>query len=79
MEIEVLGPGCPKCETLALNVKQAVDRLDLDCEIVKASDITEIMKRGVMMTPGLVVDGEVKASGKPLTVEDIVKLIAPGP
>ena len=77
MKIEVLGPGCAKCETLALNVQQAVDRVGVDCEIVKVTDITEIMKRGVMMTPGLVVDGEVKASGKSLTVEDIIKLIAP--
>jgi len=71
MKITVLGPGCHKCELLAKNVKQAVQDLGLECEVEKITDIQEIMKYGVMMTPGLVVDGQVKSVGKALSVEKI--------
>ena len=64
MKIEVLGPGCAKCETLAANVQTAVSELNLDAEIVKITDIMEITSRGVMMTPALIVDGQVKVTGK---------------
>ncbi len=71
MKILVLGPGCPKCELLAKNSKLAVQELGIDCEIEKITDIQEIMKFGVMMTPGLIVDGQVKSVGKALSVEKI--------
>lgn len=71
MKISVLGPGCPKCELLAKNVRQAVQDLGIECEVEKIADIQEIMKYGVMMTPGLVVDGQVKSVGKALSVEKI--------
>jgi len=71
MKISVLGPGCPKCELLAKNANQAVQDLGLECEVEKITDIQEIMKYGVMMTPGLVVDGQVKSVGKVLSVEKI--------
>ena len=74
-KIQILGTGCPKCNQLEQNVKLAVHRLGLQCEVVKVSDIREIAKFGVMLTPGLVVDGEVKATGKVLSVEEIVKLL----
>ena len=75
MRIEILGTGCPKCEKLAENAELAVKELGLDAEIVKVTDINEIIKRGVMMTPALAVDGEVKSVGKVLSTEDIKSLL----
>lgn len=77
MKIEVLGPGCAKCEALYARVQTMKDRLGLDCEIVKVSDITEIVSRGVMQTPALIVDGEVKAVGKVPTEDQLEDLLAP--
>jgi small redox-active disulfide protein 2 len=68
-KIQVLGPGCPKC--LA-----AVDQLDGDFKIEKVTDINEIMKFGVMITPALAVDGEVKAVGKVPSADEIGKMLA---
>lgn len=64
MKIEILGAGCPKCLKLESMVKEAVAKLDLDAEVGHVYNIDEIVERGVMMTPALVVDGEVKLSGK---------------
>ena len=75
MRIEILGTGCPKCEKLAENAQQAVSELSMDAEIVKVTDINEIIKRGVMMTPAVAVDGEVKSVGKVLSTEDIKSLL----
>jgi small redox-active disulfide protein 2 len=75
MKIEVLGPGCQKCSALAASVKTAADGLGIQYELVKVTDITEIMKYGVMITPALVVDGEVKVSGKVPSVKEIQDLI----
>jgi small redox-active disulfide protein 2 len=77
MKIEVLGPGCAKCEALYARVQVIRDRLGLQCEIVKVSDITEIVSRGVMQTPALVVDGEVKVVGKVPTEDQLENLLAP--
>jgi small redox-active disulfide protein 2 len=71
MKIEILGTGCPKCERLAENAQRAVSELGLDAEIVKVTDIDEIIKRGAMMTPALMVDGEIKSVGKVLGPEEI--------
>lgn len=76
--IKVLGPGCPKCRKLAENAQAAVDGLGLDCEIEKVTDLAEIMKHGVMLTPGLVVDGDVKSSGKVLDVDAIKRVLEEG-
>ena len=76
MKIEVLGPGCPKCAALASNVKAAADKLGLQYELSKVTNIMEITKYGVMMTPALVVDGEVKVSGKVPSVEEIQRMIS---
>ncbi|MHC4550769.1 MAG: thioredoxin family protein [Planctomycetota bacterium] len=76
MKIEILGPGCFKCETLAANARAAVDDLALDAEVCKVKDINEITARGVVMTPALVVDGEVKACGKVLSAAQIRELLA---
>jgi small redox-active disulfide protein 2 len=64
MKIQILGAGCPKCKKLAENAEAAAKALGLEYTIEKITDINEIMKFGVMMTPALAVDGEVKTVGK---------------
>jgi small redox-active disulfide protein 2 len=64
MKLQILGTGCPKCKKLAENAEAAAKELDLDCDIEKVTDINEIMKFGVMLTPALAVDGQVKVVGK---------------
>jgi small redox-active disulfide protein 2 len=71
MKIQVLGTGCPKCKQLTANAEEAVKALDLDAEVEKVTQINEIMKFGVMMTPALAINGEVKSSGKVLSPEAI--------
>ena len=75
MKIEILGTGCPKCEKLAANAKAAADAMGIDYELCKVSQISEIMKRGVMFTPALAIDGTVKKAGKVLSVEEIISLV----
>jgi small redox-active disulfide protein 2 len=70
-KIEVLGMGCPKCESTVRNAKQAVKELDIQAEVLKVNDIDEITARGVMLTPALLIDGEIRAVGKVPTVEEI--------
>jgi len=62
--LQILGTGCPKCKKLAENAEAAANELGIEYELVKVTDITEIMKFGVMMTPALAVDGDVKVVGK---------------
>jgi small redox-active disulfide protein 2 len=76
MEIKVLGPGCPKCHTLEKNTKDAVAELGLDARIEKVTDINEIANYGVFMTPGLVVDGEVKIVGRVASRDEIKKILS---
>ena len=76
MKIEILGTGCPRCNALAAGVKAAVMKLGLDAEIAKVTDISEIASRGVMMTPALVVDGQVKASGRVPSPEEIQEMLS---
>jgi small redox-active disulfide protein 2 len=75
VKIQILGTGCPKCAALAENAEAAAKEMGLDFELVKVTDVNEIVAFGVMMTPALAVDGEVKSSGKLLSVEDIKKLL----
>jgi len=75
MKIQILGTGCPKCTKLAENAAAAARELGLDHEIVKVKDINEILKFGVMMTPGLAVDGQVKVVGKVPSVAEIKALL----
>ena len=63
-KIQILGTGCPKCKQLAANVEAAARELGIEYELVKVTDINEIMKFGVMITPALAVDGNVKVVGK---------------
>ncbi len=74
-KIQILGTGCAKCQKLAENTKQAADNLGLDYEMVKITDINEIMGFGVMTTPGLAVDGKVLVTGKVPNPSDIEKLL----
>lgn len=76
MKIEVLGTGCAKCKTFYENVKRAVEESGKNADIVKIEDIPSIMKHGVMSTPALVVDGQVKFSGKVASVAEIVGMLS---
>ncbi|MBT8037878.1 MAG: TM0996/MTH895 family glutaredoxin-like protein [Verrucomicrobiae bacterium] len=71
MHIQILGTGCPKCTKLAESTESAARELGLDYEMEKVSDINKIIALGVMMTPALVVDGEVKIVGKVPSVADL--------
>jgi small redox-active disulfide protein 2 len=73
MEIKILGPGCPKCEQTAENVKDAVSQAGMDAKIEKVRDLLEIAKYGVFGTPAVVIDGEVKSVGKIPPVDEIKK------
>ena len=73
--IQILGTGCAKCKTLAENARKAVEEAGVEAEIEKVEDIKEIMKFNILMTPGLVIDGQVKAAGRVLSPEDIKKLL----
>jgi len=75
MKIQILGTGCPKCKKLAENAEAAAKEIGLDCEIEKITEINEILKFGVMMTPGLAVDGTVKSVGKVPPVEELKTLL----
>ncbi|MCX6094890.1 MAG: thioredoxin family protein [Candidatus Bipolaricaulota bacterium] len=76
MRIEVLGTGCPKCKATVANAQKAVAELGIQAEVVKIEDLMEIASRGVMMTPAVVVDGEVKVVGKIPTVDEIKKWLS---
>lgn len=73
MEIKILGTGCPKCKQLEANAKKAAGELKIKAEIEKVTDVGEIVNYGVMSTPAIVINGEVKASGRIPTVEEIKK------
>jgi len=76
MNIKILGTGCPKCQQLMENAEAAARELNLDCEMMKISDINQIMGFGVMMTPALAVNGEVKVVGKVASVEEIKAILS---
>ncbi len=71
MKIEILGTGCNKCETLFENTKKAVAKKGTFAQIEKVDDMVKIMEYGVMSTPALVIDSEVKVMGKVLSPEEI--------
>ena len=74
--IQILGTGCPKCEKLKKNAEEAVKLAGKEALVEKVTDITQITSFGVMMTPALAIDGQVKAVGKVLSPEEIQKLLA---
>lgn len=75
MKIEILGTGCPKCKKLYENVEEAVEQKNIHAELSKVTEINKIMEYGVMITPALVIDGNVKSAGKVPTVEEIKEWI----
>jgi small redox-active disulfide protein 2 len=79
MKIQILGTGCAKCKTLTANAERAVQELGLEAETEKVTGIQDIMKFQILMTPGLVIDGQVRAAGRvPSTAEIKRMLVAPG-
>ncbi len=75
MKIEILGTGCSKCKALEANAKEAIAKVGGFHSVDKVEDLVEIMNYGVVSTPGLVVDGEVKSTGKLLTVDQLVEIL----
>jgi small redox-active disulfide protein 2 len=73
--IKILGTGCPKCKKLTELTEQAAKEIGLEYEIEKVTDINDIMEYGIMMTPGLVVDGKVKVAGRLPGLEEIKKML----
>ena len=74
-KLQILGTGCPKCNDLAAKTEEAAKELGIEYELVKVSDINDIMSFGVMMTPALAVDGEVKITGKVPGIDEIKEMI----
>ena len=75
MKIQILETGCPKCNQLYQNAQQAVTETGVDASVEKVTDLNDIMAFGVMVTPAIAVDGQVKASGKVPTAEAIKEMI----
>lgn len=75
-KIEILGTGCPKCKSLEASTREAVEHLGIDADITKIEKMDDIIARGVMMTPAIAVDGEIKSSGRVLSAADVEKLLA---
>jgi small redox-active disulfide protein 2 len=75
MKIEVLGTGCANCKRLEQNVRRAVKEAKVKAEVVKVEDLQQIIERGIMFTPALIIDGEEKAVGRVPSVEEIKKMI----
>jgi small redox-active disulfide protein 2 len=75
IEIKILGTGCPKCNSLEKRTRKVVEESGVDANIEKVEDIMKIMEYGIMRTPGLVVNGEVKASGTLPTEQEIKAIL----
>jgi small redox-active disulfide protein 2 len=75
MKIEILGTGCPKCKKLTELTEEAVNELGVSVEIIKVTDINKIIDYGVMVTPALVIDEDVKLAGKMPEKEGIKRWI----
>jgi small redox-active disulfide protein 2 len=73
MKIEILGTGCPKCKKLEENARKALEETGKKAEVIKITDINEIIERDVMTTPAIMIDGKVKAFGRIPDVEEIKK------
>ncbi len=71
MKIEILGTGCPKCKKLEENARKALDDIGIKAEVIKVTDINEIIDYGVMSPPAIVIDGEVKCFGRIPEIEEI--------
>ena len=74
-QIKILGPGCRRCNQLAESAKQAADQLGIEYQLEKVTEVARFADYGVVMTPGLVVDGEVKSQGKVISSDAIKALL----
>ncbi len=74
-KVQILGTGCPKCKALYENAKKAVEESSIEAEVEKVDDIKEIVKFNVLSIPGIVIDGEVKSTGKVLSPEEISNIL----
>ena len=77
MKVQILGTGCPKCRKVTEIAEKAIGELGLDAEVVKVTDIDEIIGYNVMVTPALAVDGEVKSAGRVPTLAEIKGWLGP--
>ena len=75
MKIKVLGTGCTRCNTAEAVIREAVATSGVDAEVVKVKDIKEIAKYAVAVTPGIIVNGQIKSVGKIPTVEEVLNWI----
>ena len=71
MKIEILGTGCPKCQKLYENAREALSKSGIEAEITKVTNLNDISSYGVMLTPALVINGAVKVVGKVATADEI--------
>ena len=71
MKIEILGTGCPKCKQLEENTRKALEDTGKKAEVVKVTQIDKIVEYGVMSTPAIVIDGDIKSYGKVADVDEI--------
>ncbi len=78
VKIEVLGHGCANCQKLEANARDAAGMAGVEAEVVKVTDDVEIASRGVLNTPGLVIDGEVKSAGRVPSAGDIAEWLSAG-
>jgi small redox-active disulfide protein 2 len=74
-KIEILGTGCAKCKRLYANVQEAVKDLKITADVIKVEDLDEIVERGVMLTPGLFINGELRAEGRVPCVDEIKTML----
>jgi len=75
MKIEILGSGCAKCKSVEKLVRNIVEELGIQADIVKVEDLQEIVNRGIMMTPAVFIDGEAKIVGRVPTADELRKLL----
>ncbi len=75
MKIEIFGIGCPNCMKMEANAIKAIEEVGLEAEVIKVDSLEEIVTRGVMGTPAIAIDGEMKSSGKVLNVKQVKALL----
>ncbi len=78
IRIEVLGPGCPNCQRVEANARQAITMAGVEAEIVKITDYREIARHGILSTPGLVIDGVIRSYGRIPSAGDIAVWLTEG-
>jgi small redox-active disulfide protein 2 len=75
MKIEILGSGCAKCKSVEKLVRNIVEELGIQADIVKVEDLQEIVNRGIMMTPAVFINGEAKIVGRVPTADELKKIL----